>query len=137
MNGHNGLASYTSKTASPPVLVGGQTSFNYLSAITTPYPLLQLVVGLADAAAEYYDGSGWIQLQGTGWDNAVNSMVANWSVAGLPQLVVGLGNSSIQFYNSKLRYTTYMQMSEAMLAPLRQGRKIASRFPTIPTPRCA
>ncbi len=88
------------------------------------------MVGLADAAVEYYDGSGWIQLQGTGWDNAVNSMVANWSVAGLPQLVVSLGNGLIQFYNSKVRYTTYMQMTEAMLAPLRQGRSSIAAWPS-------
>jgi hypothetical protein len=57
-------------------------------------------------------------------------MVANWSVAGLPQLVVGLGNGLIQFYNSKVRYTTYMQMTEAMLAPLRQGRSSIAAWPS-------
>jgi hypothetical protein len=35
-----------------------------------------------------------------GWNSVVNCMQANWSVSGNPQVVVGLGDGSIQFYDS-------------------------------------
>ena len=53
---YNLLSNYTYFNNLPPILVGCQTSLKYLSAITTPYSLLQIVVGLGDAAVKYYVG---------------------------------------------------------------------------------
>jgi hypothetical protein len=40
-------------------------------------------VGLGDSAVEFYDGSGWSQLQGTGWGSAINCATAQWSLVPL------------------------------------------------------
>jgi hypothetical protein len=59
-----------------------------------------VVVGLSEGSVQYYNGSSWSQLQGSGWNTDVNCMEANWSVSGNPQVVVGLGDGSVQFYDS-------------------------------------
>jgi len=76
-----------------------QSSASITSATSPTSPQLQIVVGLGDAAVEYYNGSGWSQLQDTGWSSSVKSMAVTFSEFGTPQIVVGLGNSSVQYYN--------------------------------------
>ena len=48
---------------------------------------------------EYYNGSGWSQLQGTGWATYVNCLQACWSGSSTPLVLVGLGDGSVQSYN--------------------------------------
>ena len=40
-------------------------------------------MGLGSGAVEYYNGSGWSQLQGTGWGSAINCASAQWSLVTL------------------------------------------------------
>ena len=43
----------------------------------------QVLVGLGSGAVEYYNGSCWSQLQGTGWGSAINCASAQWSLVTL------------------------------------------------------
>jgi hypothetical protein len=58
-----------------------------------------VVVGLTSGAVEYYNGSGWSQLQDDGWGSSVNSMQVNWTANDGPQVVVGLGSGAVEYYN--------------------------------------
>jgi hypothetical protein len=51
---------------------------------------------------EYYNGSGWTQFQATAWNTEVTCLEVSWSGSGNPQVVVGLGNGSIQAYNGSV-----------------------------------
>jgi ABC-type uncharacterized transport system auxiliary subunit len=59
----------------------------------------QVVVGLGNSSVQYYNGSGWSQLQGTGWDTDVSCLQATWPGSGNPLVLVGLGDGSVQSYN--------------------------------------
>ncbi len=48
---------------------------------------------------EYYNGSGWSQLQGTGWGSAVTCLAVNWSTSETPLIMVGLANGSVQSFS--------------------------------------
>ena len=58
-----------------------------------------MLVGLGSGAVEYYNGSGWSQLQATGWGSAVTCMQVNWLASGQPQVLVGLGSGAVEYYD--------------------------------------
>ena len=66
--------------------------------------LQQAVMGLGSGSVQYYantgSGGSWQpQLAGTGWDSTINTMAVNWQSSSAPQVVAGLGNSAVEYYN--------------------------------------
>ncbi|WP_062260159.1 hypothetical protein [Endozoicomonas arenosclerae] len=74
----------------------------------------QVVVGLgqynlhtAGGAVEYYDGSQWHELLGTGWLAPVNQMEVNWQGNSSPKVLIVLGQyqpnsgGAIEYFNGK------------------------------------
>ena len=57
-------------------------------------------MGLADASIQYWNGTDFTQLQDTGWDNFLTSMDVAWKDDNMPQIVLGLDNGDVFFYDN-------------------------------------
>ncbi len=88
-----------------------------------------LVVGLGQfnegttaGAVEYYNGSGWRELHGTGWTAPVNQMSTRWKDSAPPQVVVGLGQYDLHTAGGAVEYYDGDKWQELMgtgwLAPV-------------------
>jgi|GEM_PF-1152507 len=67
----------------------------------TPPLFPQVVVGLVDGAVIYYNGTSWANLQTANhWGTSVMQLLANWNVTNALQVVVGLGNGTVEWYSS-------------------------------------
>jgi len=57
----------------------------------------QIVVGLACGCVLWYDGQVWTELHSTGWGTYIVHLQASFAQASPPQVVVCLGNGSVQW----------------------------------------
>ncbi|MFN7740700.1 MAG: hypothetical protein ACK5RA_10645, partial [Cyanobacteriota bacterium] len=62
------------------------------------YGIPEVVVGLANSSVQYYNGSNWIQLVGTGWQSNAKQLAVQWTSAN-PSVVVGLSSSAVEYDN--------------------------------------